>query len=275
MIPAAKLLESEEQYNLFMREIEVLRQIKGSHIVQLIDVKRTPNNLYIFIDYCDGGDLEKPIKAKKIFSEEEALKIVKQIASAFITLDDIKILNEKKNQVTIMHRDIKPANILFHNNMVKIADFGFAKLVDEVDKNIKKAHTLLGTPLYMSPQILNDDLYSAKCDVWSTGVVFYELMFGKLPWTGYSVANLYNNIKTKSLDIPKGVNDDTRDLLTKMLKFKDEDRISWKDVYDHAAMKYIEIPSDDHKKVLKEEKQQSYSNNDNLYGNQYNLNQKK
>jgi serine/threonine protein kinase len=249
MIPAAKLLESEEQYNLFMREIEVLRQIKGSHIVQLIDVKRTPNNLYIFIDYCNGGDLEKQIKSKKPFSEEEALKITKQIASAFITLDDIKIVNEKGHQVTIMHRDIKPANILFHDGTVKIADFGFAKLVDEVDKNTKKAHTLLGTPLYMAPQILNDEIYSAKCDVWSTGVLLYELIFGKLPWSGYSVSNLYSNIKSKSLEWPKTVTNETKDLITKMLKMKDEDRILWKDVYDHPAMKYIEIPSDDHKNV--------------------------
>lgn len=278
MIPAAKLLESEDQYNLFMREIEVLRQIKGSHIVQLIDVKRTPNNLYIFIDFCDGGDLEKLMKQNKkdgkLFSEEEALKIVKQIASAFITLDDIKIVNEKGHQVTIMHRDIKPANILFHRGCVKIADFGFAKLVDEVDKNIKKAHTLLGTPLYMSPQILNDELYSAKCDVWSTGVMFYELLYGKLPWTGYSVSNLYGNIKSKALEFPKEVkvSSETKDLLSKMLKFKDEERASWKDVYEHSSMNYIEIPSDDHKKVLKVDDKEKKELENNLYGQQYKQN---
>ena len=65
MIPSAKLLESEDQYNLFMREIDVLRQIKGNHIVQLLDVKRTPNNLYIFTDYCDGGDLEKTTESQE------------------------------------------------------------------------------------------------------------------------------------------------------------------------------------------------------------------
>jgi serine/threonine protein kinase len=265
MIPAAKLLESDEQYNLFMREVEVLRQIKGNHIVQLIDVKRTPNNLYIFIDYCDGGDLEKQIKSKKEFTEEEACTIIKQIADAFVTLDEIKIFNSKGHQVTIMHRDIKPANILFHQGKVKIADFGFAKLVDEVDKNVKKAHTLLGTPLYMAPQILNDENYSAKCDVWSTGVLFYQLIFGKLPWNGFSVPNLYENIKSKSLEFPKTITKETKDLLQKMLKVKDEDRISWKEVYDHPALKNIKLNDDkkidekktDEKKTTNQQKNQN------------------
>lgn len=249
MIPAAKLLESEDQYNLFMREVEVLRQIKGNHIVQLIDVKRTPNNLYIFIDYCDGGDLEKQLKNKKEFTEEEACVIIKQIAAAFVTLDEIKIYNNKGHQVTIMHRDIKPANILFHKGQVKIADFGFAKLVDEVDKNVKKAHTLLGTPLYMAPQILNDENYSAKCDVWSTGVLFYQLIFGKLPWNGFSVPNLYQNIKSKPLEFPKTISSETKDLLQKMLRIKDEDRISWKQVYEHEALKKIKLPGEEKTKT--------------------------
>lgn len=241
VIPAAKLLESEDQYNLFMREIDVLRQIKGQHIVQLLDVKRTPNNLYIFTDYCDGGDLEKPMKAKREFTEEEACSILKQIADAFVTLDNLHIVNSKGHTITLMHRDIKPANILFHHGHIKVADFGFAKLIDDVDKDTKKAHTLLGTPLYMAPQILNDENYSTKCDIWSSGVLFYEILFGKLPWTGHSVPNLYNNIKTKPLTFPKHVSDEVKDLIAKMLKIRDEERISWKDIYNHPALANIDM----------------------------------
>jgi len=241
VIPAAKLLESEDQYNLFMREIDVLRQIKGDHIVQLLDVKRTPNNLYIFTDYCDGGDLQKPIKAKQVFSEKDACIILKQIADAFVSLDRLHIVNSKGIRITLMHRDIKPANILFHKGKVKVADFGFAKLIDDVDKDIRKPHTLLGTPLYMSPQILNDESYSIKSDIWSSGILFYEIMFGKLPWTGTSVPGLYNNIKNQPLEFPSQISAETQDLLHKMLKIKDEERLSWKDVYEHPALKNIDI----------------------------------
>lgn len=247
VIPAAKLLESEDQYNLFMREIDVLRQIKGQHIVQLLDVKRTPNNLYIFTDYCDGGDLEKPMKSKKEFTEEEACSILKQIADAFVTLDNLHIVNSKGHTITLMHRDIKPANILFHKGSVKVADFGFAKLIDDVDKDIRKAHTLLGTPLYMAPQILNDENYSTKCDIWSSGVLFYEILFGRLPWTGHSVPNLYSNIKTKPLTFPKEVSNDVKDLLTKMLKIRDEERTTWKDIYNHPALANIDTTKPIHK----------------------------
>jgi len=244
VISAVKLLESEDQYNLFMREINVLREIKGEHIVRLLDVKRTTNNLYIFTDYCDGGDLEKKLKAKHPFSEEEACSILKQIADAFITIENLHILNSKNHKVTIMHRDIKAANILFHEGKIRVADFGFAKLIDEVDKNTRKAHTLLGTPLYMAPQILNDENYSTKCDIWSTGVLFYEVLFGKLPWTGHSVPNLYSNIKSKPLTFPKTISSETKDLITKMLKMKEDERLSWKEVYEHPALKKINIKSE-------------------------------
>jgi serine/threonine protein kinase len=244
VISAAKLLESEDQYNLFMREINVLREIKGEHIVRLLDVKRTTNNLYIFTDFCNGGDLEKKLKSKHPFTEEESLTILKQIADAFITIDSLHIVNSKNHKVIIMHRDIKAANILFHEGRIKVADFGFAKLIDEVDKNARKAHTLLGTPLYMAPQILNDENYSTKCDIWSTGILFYEILFGKLPWTGTSVPNLYSNIKSKALTFPKNVSSETKDLITKMLEIKEDKRLSWKELYEHPALKNINIKPD-------------------------------
>jgi len=90
-------------------------------------------------------------------------------------------------------------------------------------KDIPKHHTLLGTPLYMPPQILEDRSYSYKCDVWSTGCLFYECIFGKLPWTGNNIPGLIKNIKNQQLDVTsKNIHDDTKDLIKKMLTY-DED----------------------------------------------------
>jgi len=244
VISAAKLLENEEQYALFMREIEVLRQIKGDNIVHLLDVKRTPNNLYIFTDYCNGGDLEKYLKKNGPQSEEKGLEILKQVVNAFIGLDNLVVKNHKGNRVAIMHRDIKPPNILFHNGEVRIADFGFAKIVDENVKDVKMHHTLLGTPLYMNPQTLNDEAYSVKCDVWSTGVVIYEVMFGRLPWTGTSIVGLLNNIRKLPLDFPKPVSEETKDLLRKMLQIREENRIDFNGIWEHPALKKIKMPGE-------------------------------
>jgi len=209
--------------------------------VELFDVKRTQNNLYIITEYCNDADLEKRIKEKKIFTEIEACSILKQIADAFITVENSRIMNEQK-QVSIMHRDIKPANILFHNGRVKVADFGFAKVVEDVDKNTKRAHTpYMGTPLYMAPEILNDEIYSSKCDIWSTGMVFYQMLFGKLPWTGFSIPNLYTKIKKMPLDIPLTASENIKNLLTQMLKINEDERISWRELYNHPALRNIDI----------------------------------
>jgi len=242
VIPTKLLLEDEEHYNLFVRELNVLRQIQGEHIVGFFDVKRTQNNLYIVTEYCNDGDLEKRIKDKKIFTESEACSILKQIANAFITVENSSIMNDQQQKVTIMHRDIKPANILFHNGRVKVADFGFAKVVEDVEKNTKKQHTpYMGTPLYMAPEILNDEVYSSKCDIWSTGMVFYQMLFGKFPWTGFSIPNLYTKIKKTPLEIPQAANENIKDLLNKMLKVDEEDRISWRELYTHPALQNIDI----------------------------------
>jgi len=251
VIPATKLLENEEQYNLFMREIDVLRQIKGNNIVHLLDVKRTTNNLYIFTDMCSGGDLEKRLKKEGPMTEDGALTVLKEITCAFIGLDNLVVKNAKGNRVAVMHRDIKPANILFQDGEVRIADFGFAKLVDENTKDVKMKHTLLGTPLYMNPQTLDDQAYTVKCDVWSTGVVFYECLFGKLPWMARSIKELIKNIKEKPLEFPKPIKDDTKDLLTRMLVIKEEARIDWASIWEHPAIKRSKLSKD--LKVVQEE----------------------
>ena len=77
-----------------------------------------------------------------------------------------------------LHRDLKPANLLIKDKMTKIADFGFAK---RVTANSKEAVNV-GSPLYMSPEALNSNIYTIKNDIWSVGVIIYEILHGKVPW---------------------------------------------------------------------------------------------
>ena len=105
----------------------------------------------------------------------------------------------------IIHRDIKPANILLHNGVAKITDFGFARVIETemngyfIYSNFKDPAYLsrVGSPLYMSPQILEGLPFSAKCDVWSLGVIFFEMLYGRTPWTGENAFNLLENIKSE------------------------------------------------------------------------------
>lgn len=84
-------------------------------------------------------------------------------------------------QQKIIHRDLKPANILSKGGQVKIADFGFAKSLSDNCLN-----STVGTPYYMAPQLLYGQPYSAKCDVYSLGVIFYEMCFSVLPFPAHS-----------------------------------------------------------------------------------------
>lgn len=102
----------------------------------------------------------------------------------------------------ILHRDLKLANILKNNGYLKIADFGFARLLGEEDL----ASTMLGSPLNMAPEVLNGNDYGNKADIWSIGTVFYELLFGKPPYTAGNMIDLLKNIKTKQLDFPRKIN---------------------------------------------------------------------
>lgn len=96
--------------------------------------------------------------------------------------------------MNIIHRDIKPANILLKEGKAKISDFGFAKCLDTCGMDEQTKKTYLGTPLYMSPQILQEEPFSSKCDIWSLGMMFYEMLYGKTPWTGKTPWYVFNII---------------------------------------------------------------------------------
>lgn len=94
---------------------------------------------------------------------------LEQIIEAF------KILTSKN----IMHRDLKPSNILLHNGKIKLGDFGFCK---GLESQRDLAQTMLGSPIYMAPEVLKGEIYTIKADIWSLGVVTYEMTFGFCPF---------------------------------------------------------------------------------------------
>lgn len=124
---------------LLENEIRVLRTCNNDNIIKLYDIKKTANNFYLIMEYCNEGDLHQYLKAKKHLCEDEAVEYFVQILHAFQTL--------VKNK--IMHRDFKLANILKHNGNIKIADFGFSKLLSAGQD---LTSTMLGSPLNMAPE---------------------------------------------------------------------------------------------------------------------------
>ncbi len=132
-----------------------------------MDVVTSVNNCYIIFEFCEGCDLEKVLFQRKRFAEEEIDKIV------YDTFKGLQYLET----LSIIHRDLKIANIfLGKDNQIKIADFGFATKGKAFFKDIH-----IGSPIYMSPEGLISQVYGPKTDVWSFGVMIYELIHGKPP----------------------------------------------------------------------------------------------
>lgn len=100
----------------------------------------------------------------------------------------------------IIHRDLKPANIMKKGKLLKLGDFGFAK---QMQSQSQMVATTVGTPLYMSLEILKSEQYTSKCDIWALGFIFYELLHGDTPWTANTELQLVRNIEKIPLDIKR------------------------------------------------------------------------
>jgi serine/threonine protein kinase len=127
-----------------------------------------------------------------------------------------------------IHRDLKPENILIKNGVYKITDFGLTKEVDLTCH--EKLVDICGTPIYMAPELLFKEPYTAKCDIWSLGLILYEMIYGSTPWPIKCINSYKNALKKRPLSFPFDVRigKETKDFLKRSLVVDDEKRMSWK-----------------------------------------------
>jgi predicted Ser/Thr protein kinase len=174
-------VEQEEAFaERFTREARSLARLNHPYIVTVYDFGRTAEGLYFFImEFVEGTDLRQVIRSAEL-SPKEALAIVPQICEALQFAHD----------EGIVHRDIKPENILLDKKgRVKIADFGLAKILDSPATvyTLTQAGQRMGTPHYMAPeQIEHPDQVDHRADIFSLGVVFYEMLTNELPLGRFS-----------------------------------------------------------------------------------------
>lgn len=238
-VKSVKILKKPGFNEKLRREMTILMKFDHKNIVKLYDVAILDDKMFFFLEFCDGGDLNNHLQASgNILSEDEVLIIFKQLCEAMKQL----------YQNNIIHRDLKPANILLQQNTIKLTDFGFAREVF-TGMNQASEFTRLGTPIYMSPQILNSIPFSSKTDIWSLGVLIYEMLYGKTPWVGKTPQDLLNHIlknplkflefskndhyQSSLLKKPPPVSNEMKELLKKMLEVTEEKRISWEDIFEH------------------------------------------
>ena len=232
----------------FNNEIHILENIDHPYIIKLYEIKQTINNYFLIFDFCNGGDLNHCLekykkKNKKPFTQEIVQHLMNQIVNGLQYLHNSKIL----------HRDIKSDNILVHfkskedlqnlnllNADIKIIDFGFARYLE--DDSL--AQSVLGSPLYMAPQILrklkkldnnNSFGYDQKADIWSLGTVCYEMLIGTPPFYAENYDDLLEGIQKGNYSIPNNLklSKEAVSFLNGMIQYNPQSRLDINALANH------------------------------------------
>ena len=174
--------ERKEFYERFYREAQIAGTLNHPNIVGIYDIGEEQGIPYIAMEFVEGETLSSIIAKKGRLDIETCVKIISQIASAL----------DYAHKKGIIHRDIKPGNILVDKELkCKIMDFGIAKLQNS---SLTQTGTFLGTPSYSSPEQIMEGKIDHRSDIFSLGIVTYEMITGKLPFRGQSLSSILYKI---------------------------------------------------------------------------------
>ena len=235
---AIKVLDQEVSAQIgperFAREIEIAARLQHPHILPLYDSGSARGLLYYVMPLVEGESLRDRLDREKQLSQEEAVRIITEVASAL----------SYAHSHGVVHRDIKPENILLSGGTAVVADFGIARAVDESEQSLTKTGTVIGTPAYMSPeQATGATQIDGRSDQYSLACVLYELLVGQPPFTGPTAQAI---IARHSLDMVSppsimrpGIPDAMEDALLKGLAKVPADRFATTIMFAEA----IAVPS--------------------------------
>ena len=169
----------------FFQEAKIAGKLSHRSIVAVYDAGEDHELTYLAMEFINGKDLRAYCKKESLLPVKKVLYIVSEIAFAL----------EYAHTHNVIHRDIKPANIMLLNDgVVKVTDFGIAKAILESTHNQTKSGVILGTPNYMSPEQVTGKKITGQSDVFSLGIVMFELLTGQLPFKGDTITSLIYNI---------------------------------------------------------------------------------
>lgn len=173
------------ELNEALNEVKIMQKINHPNIIKYYNHFINEESLDIIMEYASNGNIQNKYIYKNI-SNKQIYLFLQQLINAIKYLHSLKIV----------HGDIKPSNLLLDkNNNLKIADFGCSKQINY------PINYLIGTPIYMSPELINHNQYYCKNDIWAIGIILYQLIYHKLP---YQPSNLFhliyliNNLKLKN-----------------------------------------------------------------------------
>ncbi|KAJ3339171.1 G2-specific serine/threonine protein kinase [Gonapodya sp. JEL0774] len=215
---------SDREKRQLVSEVNILRELRHPHIVRYYErfVDRDNCLIYIIMEYCEGGDLSSVIKRcrreSRSIPEPVVWSLFTQLLLALCECHHPPPKRSGTPRAVVLHRDLKPDNVFLDAEQnIKLGDFGLSRVID--DPETQFARTYVGTPFYMSPELVNESEYNTKSDIWSLGCLVYEMCALEPPFQAKSQAGLAAKIKLgKTPEIPKGYSNDLRNVIKSMLQ---------------------------------------------------------
>ena len=203
------------------REIVIMKLIDHPNIMRLYDVWETSGELYLIMEYVEGGELFDYICEQGRLGSDEALDYFQQLIGAM----------DYCHRFNIAHRDLKPENLLLDKDKnLKVADFGMAAWQGGDDL----LQTSCGSPHYAAPEVVSGEPYDGSCsDTWSCGVILFALLSGRLPFDDPNMHLLLNKVKVGSFVMPTDIDTGAQDLIKKLLEKDPKKRIKIADILKH------------------------------------------
>ncbi|CAC5416460.1 FU [Mytilus coruscus] len=215
-----KVGKPEKELRNLRREIEIMRNLHHENIIEMLDSFETDKEVVVVTDYAEG-ELFQILEDDGSLPEEQVQVIACQLVSALYYLHSHRIL----------HRDMKPQNILLgKGGIIKLCDFGFARAMSF---NTLVLTSIKGTPLYMSPELVEEKPYDHTADLWALGCILYELFTGTPPFYTNSIFQLVSLIIKDPVKWPKNMSSVFKDFLQGLLTKNPRSRLAWPDLLMH------------------------------------------
>jgi aurora kinase len=228
------------------REIEIMYSLHHPHIVKLVNHFEDDDSFYLVMTFASKGQLYTHLKRSGRFDQRIAAQYLRE------TIEALRYLHSFKPP--IIHRDIKPENILLDEHFrVKLADFGWSNY----ENSNSERKTYCGTPEYLAPEMLLKKGHDTSVDIWSVGVLMFELLCGTSPFAGSNQDELFNNIRKHRINWPPDFPPLAKNLVSKILKQNPKERISLEETLNHMwfeqnppIYKPLDNPPTDKKELL-------------------------
>eukprot|EP01130_Rhizamoeba_saxonica_P016755 TRINITY_DN7809_c0_g1_i1.p1 TRINITY_DN7809_c0_g1~~TRINITY_DN7809_c0_g1_i1.p1 ORF type:complete len:312 (+),score=56.93 TRINITY_DN7809_c0_g1_i1:68-1003(+) len=215
-----KIEEEDGEINL-RREIEIQSHLRHPSIVRMFGYFYDETRIFLILEYAAGGEVYSELVEQGFFDSHTSARMVCELADALHYL----------HSNNISHRDIKPENLLIDGDgRVQLADFGYSV------HSKKRRRTICGTTDYLPPEMVVRSTHDTTVDIWSLGVLMFELLTGNPPFTRSmddSTRTVHSRIISLDFDYPSDMDEGAKDLISKFLKLIPEERIALPEVHNH------------------------------------------